>query len=82
MRALASTLRAAAGSLVAADDAVWSKASSLSFAGPTADRLAGAIGAWHGDIADAARELAATASLLDRAASEVEAALHASGQPV
>lgn len=73
MRALAATLRSAAQSLGNADDAVWSKARSLSFVGPAATRLAAAIGAWHGEIGGAAQQLSDTAGLLERAANEVEA---------
>jgi hypothetical protein len=74
MRALASTLRGAASSLGNADDAVWSKASSLSFVGPAANRLASAIGSWHGDISGASHRLSDTAALLERAATDVEIA--------
>jgi hypothetical protein len=74
MRALAKTLRTAAESLGAADDAVWSKAGSLSFSGPAADRLSGAMTGWHGDMSGAATQLSGTADLLERSATDVEAA--------
>jgi uncharacterized protein YukE len=74
MRALAATLRSAANTLGNADDSVWSKARATSFTGPAAERLKGAMGAWHGDMSSAANELSDTADLLVRAAAEVEAA--------
>jgi hypothetical protein len=75
MRALAGTLRSAANSLGTVDDSVWGKARRTSFTGPAADRLSGAMGAWHGDISGAANELSDAADLLLRAATDVETAL-------
>jgi hypothetical protein len=72
MRDLAATLRAAAQSIAATDQLVWSQAKRIELEGPHGVRLAEVMRGWHGDMSGAADALSDTADLLLRAASQVE----------
>src|SRR6185312_11367325 len=72
MRALAAALRSTASKASTVDQAVWGHVSALHFTGPAANRIAGEVRAWHGEVSGAVAELNETAGLLERAAAEVE----------